>query len=70
MVLACVGVQLEEISILNCDFDINTSVSLAANSGLKLVRIFDSRSSLCLLDLAETLLTAYFDIQIHPNNFE
>lgn len=62
MVLACVGVQLEEISILNCDFDINASVSLAANSRLKLVRIFNSRSSLCLLDLAKILSTACFDI--------
>lgn len=70
VVLACVGVQLEEISISNCDFDIDASVSLAANSGLKSVRIFDSRSSLCLLDLAEIPSTACFDIRIHPNDFE
>jgi hypothetical protein len=61
-VLACVSVQLEEISIANCDFDIDASVSLVANSGLKLVRIFDSRSSLCLLHLAEIPLTACFNI--------
>jgi hypothetical protein len=69
-VLACVGAQLEEISIANCDFDIDASVSLVANSGLKSVRIFDSRSSLCLLHLADIPSTACFDIRIHPNDFE
>jgi hypothetical protein len=69
-VLACVGAQLEEISIANCNFNINASISLVANSRLKLVRIFDSRSSLCLLYLAEIPSTACFNIQIHPNNFK
>lgn len=69
-VLVCVGVQLEEISIWNCDFEIDASVSLVAKSGLKSVRIFDSRSSLCLLHLAEISSTACFDIRIHPNDFE
>ncbi|KAI2839631.1 hypothetical protein CBS63078_8323 [Aspergillus niger] len=62
--------KLEEISIWNCDFEIDASVSLVAKSGLKSVRIFDSRSSLCLLHLAEISSTACFDIRIHPNDFE